>query len=192
MDGLFNAKDVFIVRRDLFAFLGAAFRILDTEGNLLLYSRQKAFKLKEDIRVYSDLQRLNEILHIQARQIIDFSAAYDVIDFQSKEKVGALRRKGIKSIARDEWEILDKNDTQIGTVQEDTLGMALLRRFIGFIPQNYSVIINGQVIGKINQFFNPFIHKFKVDFSADTQKLLDRRLGIATAILLLAIERRQR
>ena len=46
-----------------------------------------------------------ELLSIQARQIIDFSAAYDVYDGSTGSKVGALKRKGMKSILRDECEI---------------------------------------------------------------------------------------
>jgi len=46
-------------------------------------------------------------------------------------------------------------------------------------------------LGKINQAFNPFIQWFTVDFSPDFEKILDRKLGIAAVILLLAIEGRQ-
>jgi hypothetical protein len=41
------------------------------------------------------------------------------------------------------------------------------------------------------QRFNPFIAKIDLDFSMDTQGRLDRRLGIAAAVLLCAIEGRQ-
>jgi hypothetical protein len=39
--------------------------------------------------------------------------------------------------------------------------------------------------------FNPFVSKVNLDYSMDTQGLLDRRLGIAAAVLLLAIEGKQ-
>ena len=185
-------RDKYIVKRDVFT-IGGAFRIMDTQNNLLLYSRQKLFKLKEDIRVYEDLEMNRESLHIQARNIIDFSAAYDVFDSHIKEKVGTLRRKGFRSMFRDYWEILDRNDQFIASIKEDTPLLAFIRRwFLKIIPQSYNIESKtGMILGKISQRFNLFIHKFDVDFSLDHQRLLDRRLGIAAVILLLAIEGRQ-
>ena len=45
-----------------------------------MFSEQKMFRLREDIRVYSDESKSQEVLSIKARQILDFSAAYDVVD----------------------------------------------------------------------------------------------------------------
>ncbi len=184
--------DKYVAKRDVFA-IGGAFRIMDEGGNLLLYSRQKLFKLKEDIRVFDNTDMKREILNIKARQIIDFSAAYDVIDSQTQEKVGALRRRGFKSMFRDSWEILEKNDNLFAAVKEDNPVLALLRRwFLNIIPQTYIIeSATGQPLGTIKQKFNLFIHKFDIDFSIDQGKVLDRRLGIAAVILLLAIEGRQ-
>ena len=185
-------RNRFLAKRDVFA-IGGAFRIMDEQGRLLLYSRQKLFKLREDIRAYYDLERTREVLYIQARQIIDFSAAYDVIDSETKEKVGVLRRKGFKSMFRDKWEILDKNDNYLASIEEDSLLMAMVRRwFANIIPQTYNIVDRkGNRMGVIRQLFNIFVHKFDIDFSFDREKKLDRRLGLASVILLLAIEGRQ-
>ncbi|NIA15532.1 MAG: hypothetical protein GWP08_15830 [Nitrospiraceae bacterium] len=53
-----------------------------------------------------------ELLCIQARSILDFSAAYDVVDSTTGEKAGALKRKGLKSILRDAWIIMDADDRE--------------------------------------------------------------------------------
>lgn len=42
-----------------------------------------------------------------------------------------------------------------------------------------------------HQNFNPFTLRYELDFSADVMGKLDRRLGIAMAVLLCAIEGRQ-
>ncbi len=188
-----TGQSKFIVRKDVFA-IGGAFRVLSPENKLLLYSRQKIFKLKEDIRVYNDLEMHDEVLFLSARQILDFSGAFDVIDSKTNEKIGVLRRKGIRSMIRDKWEILDANDNLFAYIEEDSMGMALLRRFLtNLIPQKFSIkdINTNNTLVKINQAFNPFIHWFTVDFSADFEQRLDKRLGIAAVILLLAIEGRQ-
>ena len=87
-------------------------------GQLVLYSEQKAFKLREDIRLYSDETKAEELITISARSIIDFSAAYDVVDATTGERVGALRRKGLSSILRDEWLILDVDEIELGRINE--------------------------------------------------------------------------
>ena len=181
----------YLLKRQVFALAGK-FRFYDTSGKLLLFSQQKMFKLREDIRVYSDENKTQEVLMIKARQIMDFSAAFDVVDSATGQKVGALRRKGLASILRDEWEILDVGDNVIGKLFEDSMGLALLRRFLtGLIPQNYDITIGTERVADLKQAFNPFAYQLTVDFSMDLNQRLDRRIGIAAAILLAAIEGRQ-
>jgi uncharacterized protein YxjI len=180
------------LHRQFAKLVGANFRIYDDHGGLAAFVNQKGFKLKEDIRVYSDENKTQESLMIQARQVLDFSAAYDVVDPQAG-KVGAFRRKGWSSMVRDEWEVLDQNDVQIGTIIEDSQLMALIRRFlVKWVPQNFDMIMHdGKRVCDLRQQFNPFVYKMTIDFSDDPDGNLDRRMGIAAAVLLAAIEGRQ-
>ncbi len=181
----------YLLKRQVFALTGK-FRVYDPSENLVLFSEQKMFRLREDIRIYSDETKSQEVLTIKARQIIDFSAAYDVVDSATGQKVGALRRKGLASILRDEWEILDVGDNVIGKLFEDSMGLALLRRFLsGLIPQNYDITIGTDRVADLKQNFNPFAYQLNVDFSMDISQRLDRRIGLAAGILLAAVEGRQ-
>jgi len=180
------------LRRQVFALTGKV-RLYAPDGSLLMYSEQKMFKLKEDIRVYADEAKTQELLNIKARNIIDFSAAYDVMDVVKNEKAGVFRRKGFRSMLRDQWEVLDAQDQLFGIMQEDSPGLAMARRFLsGLIPQNYDILLNnGQRVADLQQPFNPFRYELNLDFSMDTARVLDHRLGIAGAILLAIIEGRQ-
>ena len=182
----------YLLQRQVFALTGK-FRFYDPNGNLVMFSEQRMFKLKEDIRVYSDENKTIEVLSIQARQIIDFSAAYDVVDTEYNQKVGVLRRKGWSSMLRDEWQVLDANDNQIGVLFEDSMGLALLRRFLlgNWLPQNYDLTLGETRVADLKQNFNLFRYELNIDLSMDTAKQLDPRLGIAAGILLAAIEGRQ-
>ncbi len=181
----------YVLKRQVFALAGK-FRFYDPAGNLVLFSQQKMFKLREDIRVYSDENKTQEVLMIKARQIMDFSAAFDVVDSATGQKVGALRRKGLASILRDEWDILDVGDNVIGKLFEDSMGLALIRRFLtGLVPQNYDITIGTDRVADLKQAFNPFAYQLGMDFSMDISHRLDRRVGIAAGILLAAIEGRQ-
>lgn len=182
----------YLVRRKVLKLFGGAFHIWDPTGQLAFFSHMKAFKLKEDIRLFTGEDMTQEVLRIGARQMLDISATYDVVDSASGEKVGALRRKGLASMLRDEWLILDATDQELGKMQEDSLGKALIRRFLtNLVPQSYALTVGDRPVGSMRQNFNPFVLKLSLDFSDDVSGLLDRRLGIAAAVLLCAIEGRQ-
>jgi len=182
----------YLLKRQVFAFAGT-FRFYDPSGNQVMFSQQKMFKLREDIRVYADENKTQEVLSIKARQIVDFSAAYDVVDTAMNQKIGVLRRKGWSSLLRDEWQVLDANDNQIGILFEDSMGLAMLRRFLlgSWLPQNYDLTLGEKRVADIKQNFNLFRYELNLDFSMDPAQQLDRRLGIAAGLLLAAIEGRQ-
>jgi hypothetical protein len=182
----------YLLKRQVFALAGT-FRFFDPSGNQVMFSQQKMFKLREDIRVYADENKTQEVLSIKARQIVDFSAAYDVVDTGLNQKVGVLRRKGWSSLLRDEWQVLDANDQQIGVLFEDSMGLALLRRFLlgSWLPQNYDLTIGETRVADLKQNFNLFRYELGLDFSMDPSQRLDRRLGVAAGLLLAAIEGRQ-
>lgn len=183
----------YYAKMKFFKLFGGEISIYDESGvQLLLFIKQKAFKLKEDITVYGDKEMSQEIMKIQARSVVDFSAAYDITMADTGAKVGALARKGFKSILRDNWEIFDAEDNVIGKVQEDSMVKATLRRFLSnLIPQSFDIVVNNRTVGVLKQSFNPFVPQFHVDFTYDVEGALDRRLGLGTVILLQIVEGRQ-
>ncbi|HXI12697.1 MAG TPA: hypothetical protein VNM92_08620 [Thermoanaerobaculia bacterium] len=192
MSDLFS-HDSYLIRTKIFSLFSPSFFIESPTGKVILFTKKKAFKLKEDIRVYTGEDQRTEVLTIQARSLLDFSAAYDVVDSRSGETVGALRREGLRSMLRDQWQILNPQGAQIGTIREDSDGLALARRFLSnLIPQSFDILMTGTVVGEAKQNFNPFHLKMELDFSLDTRRQLDRRLGVAAGILLATIEGRQK
>lgn len=181
----------YLMRKKFLQLFGGEFYIDAPDGRLLFYAKLKAFKLKEDLRLYSDMAMTREVLSIQARQMLDFSGAFDVFDSRNGEKVGVIRRQGFKSIVKDEWTFMDADETEIGTLKEDRMLLALIRRFVPYgtlIPQLYRGEVRGEEVCTFTQNFNPFTLKLTLDFSMDTQGRLDRRLGIAAALLMGAVE----
>jgi uncharacterized protein YxjI len=179
--------DRVLMRRKVLA-IAPQFEVYAPDGGLLLYCHQKIFKLREDMRVYADRSRQHEILTIKARQIIDFSAAYDVVDSQQDIKVGALRRRGLRSLVRDHWDILDARDGLLGAVTET--GPALLRRLFSFLPQSYEFTFGASVVARVSRSWNPFVFKAWMDMTEDPERRFDRRLALAAGLLLMAIEGR--
>jgi hypothetical protein len=185
------AHDRYELRRKFFSPIHTDFTVLGPSGEAVLFGRKKGFKLKEDIRLYADEGREREVLAVAARSVIDFSGNYDVTDAQGR-RVGVLRRKGLRSILRDEWHILDAGEQPVAVVQEDSQLMAILRRFASnLIPQSYHVLVSGSPVAEIRQNFNPFRLRLGIDFSLDTRRAVDRRLGLAVAAILGTLEGRQ-
>ena len=185
-------------RRKFWAVTGKVF-VHNSAGELVCYVQQKLFKLKEDITVYRDESKNDPVLQIKARDIVDFSAAYDVIDVASGEKVGALKRRGFKSIVKDEWIVMDAEDNEIARLGEKSGWSAFLSRLIKLVPQKYKITMSddgggeggGAIAATIKQKFSFYVHKFDVEFADVNEVFFDRRLGLAGVILLLIIEGRQ-
>lgn len=137
-----------------------------------------------------------ELLVIKARSIIDFGATYDVTDpAEDDETIGSYRRKGWTSLLRDEWLIFDSDGHEAGRIQEDSAGLAIVRRLIGGValmiaPQVYHLEIDGTNAAKMVTSRNPFIYKLFVTIDPDVD-CADPRLILAGAILLAAIEGKQ-
>ncbi|HKV94192.1 MAG TPA: hypothetical protein VJW20_16710 [Candidatus Angelobacter sp.] len=185
-------QDSFLARQKIFS-LAPCFYIQDHMGNALAFLRKKVFSWKDDIRVFTDETQSLELLNIKARKIIDWGTAFDVTDSINHQKVGALKRRGWKSVLRKEWIIMDALDQEIGRIEEDSMFLALMRRFVlALIPQTYTFELGGQPMGTAKQNWNLFTPKMHVDFSSDPGKRLDRRLAVAAVVLLMAVEGRQR
>ena len=216
-DPRFSHRNYTIKRKLLQAF-GATFYLYDPQENMVLWASQKAFKLKEDLRLFADEAKTQEILRIGARSIMDFSAAYDVFDSRTNQKIGALKRRGLAStFLQDTWILMDESDREIGMIQEDSALLGVIRRFIDWatllLPQKFNVTLTApsqsgatpiaapgaensslvsRPVGQFVQTKNPFSSRMTIDFSSDPNGELDRRLALAAAILIAAIEGKQR
>jgi len=174
----------YIIRKKLLKLLGGAFHIYDANEQIVMYSEMKAFKLKDDITVYTGEDMQTPLLTIKSRNILDFAATFDIVDATTNEKVGAVKKNALKSVLRDEWTIFNAAEQEVGFIREDTL-IATLRRFLQhLIPQKLAGEIGGKQVCSFNQHFNIFVHKVTLDFSMDAGNTLDRRIGIAAAILI--------
>lgn len=184
-------QSTYVAKQALFNLFGNTFRLFNADGSLAFYVKKKMFKLREDIVIYADEAEKEPMLRIKARSILDVSATYDISDAVTGESLGAMKRKGLKSIIRDEWAILGAGDAEVGTLIEDSGAMALLRRFFPIIPQTFNVSLGGEAVGVLKQRFSLFGLNYDIDFSKDNAGKLDRRMVVAITVLILAIEGRQ-
>ncbi len=114
--------------------LSSDFNITDKNGNYVAYVRQKMFKLKEDVIIFNDETRSRELFRIQANQWIDFNASYSITDLENGKTFGRLARKGMRSLWKSYYDVLDENNALKFQISEDNAWVKVLDGFIGEIP----------------------------------------------------------
>lgn len=169
-------------------------------GVPVCFAQQKRMALKEDLGFYADDSRSVELFRIKARQIFDPRARYDVTD-ASGQLIGQLQKVFLKSLLRSTWRIYDAAGTEVATAQERSLGMALFRRFEELIPFiggllnmlpfrfHFTYRSGDRVIGEHTSKFGPR-DMYILDLAADQPPRLDRRLAVALAVGLDALQAR--
>jgi uncharacterized protein YxjI len=165
-------------------------------GGPVAFVRQKKMAIKEDIRFFADESELQELFRLKARSILDTGGSrYDVTDSMG-QSIGVLHHVLRKSLFRSTWEISGANGT-VATAHERSLPMAIARRIVDFvpygewvpIPYNFDILLDDRVIGHLNRKFQ-LRDTYVLDLTADHERKLDRRLGIALAIGLDALQNR--
>ena len=181
----------YIICEKFWKIFGNKFWFEDVNEKRYGFCEQKRFKLKEDIRIYVDESKSHEWLKIKQKQIVDAWGGYDIVDSQSGEHIGTVRRKFWASIIRTRWHLLDAAGNEVGILIEDSMGYALARRLLLgiLLPKKFHIEIGGGTeFVTMRQLFNPFIKKLVVNIPLNHP--LDRRFIAGLAIVIAAIDGR--
>jgi len=180
------------LHRPLWSLLGARCRIYDESGALVLFARRRPLRLREHIEVFEDEGETRPALRIRTESILDWGATYRIEDARTGEPVGAARRRALRSVWRDHWDLLDVHEQVLGEAQEESPVLALLRRFgASFVPQRFVVAAAGRPVAELRQSWNPIVFRASLRLRRDAEGLLDPRLLLGLAILLMVVEGRQ-
>lgn len=188
--GIWDEKK-FVIKQKVLT-IGRKYFIENGSGKRIGFCKQKMFKLKEDIRIYTGEDMKEELLTIRQEQILDFSGTFVVKDARTGEKVGYVGRKGLKSIIRDTWKLFDAERNEIGTVEEEGGIIAVLRRLVDwmkFVPKKYHFNHDGKEFALAKQKFQLIGDTWTLEISPDCR--VDNRL-IVTAALMMDIVEQQR
>ncbi len=171
------------------------------DGTPVCFVEQKRFKFKEDIRFYADDSKSEELVRIKARQRFDPAARYDITD-AAGSALGQIQKVFGASLLRSTYTLYDAAGQETAKVTEKSLAVALVRRLIGFVPfiggfadwlpiPYHFVFKRGeQVLGTHTRQAFKFRDTYTIDFTGDPQRTLDRRLVLATAVGLDALQAR--
>jgi uncharacterized protein YxjI len=201
-----NEHDRFILRQRIRPIVNQyEFALPGSDGQPdqpFCFVEQARFKFKEDIRFWADDSKQEELLRIKARQRFDPRARYDVTD-SSGQRIGEIQKVFGRSLFRSTYELYDASGEQVvATAQERNPIVALFRRLVGFIPYigdfadwlpipyHFDFLRDGEVVGSHKRRIGPFRDVYDIDLSGDSEKRVDRRLVLAIAVGMDALQAR--
>ncbi|MFZ0140465.1 MAG: hypothetical protein WAL70_05225 [Aeromicrobium sp.] len=171
------------------------------DGEPFCFVEQKRFKFKEDIRFFTDETKSQELMKILARQRFDPRAKYDITD-AAGGKIGMIQKVFGKSLFRSTYTLFDPQGDVVATVRERNLFTAIFRRLVGLvpyvgdfadwlpIPYHFDFTSGETLLGTHSRRRWKFTDIYDMDFTADIEHRLDRRLVLATAVGLDALQAR--
>lgn len=139
-----------IVEQKITAFVNK-YAVYDTdqEGNknqLIALAQQKRLTFKEHVTFYSDETRTQPIFILRAEKVLDVHGKFLVEDPEGNP-IGAFKKEFKASLLKSTWSILNTDGQPKLTLSENSLALAIFRRFAGFLP------IIGELAEIISWFF---------------------------------------
>ncbi len=179
------------------------FSATNAQGNMIAYVRQKMFKFKEDIQVFSDESKTQELFRIKADRYLDFSAAYNFTYTPNGDQyLGKIARKGWRSMWSAHYDIIDQNDQPQFTVQEDNAWIKVIDSLLGQLPlvglfsnylfnPSYSVVkVDGTEVAQIKKRPSLLGREFEVSKLNEIDKDDEQRVLLGLMMMIL-LERRR-
>lgn len=176
----------YIIKRKFWSFFERIFRVWTGDGQLIMYIKHPILKLREEFMVYADEAQTRPLLRVKSKQVIAINFSYEITDANTGQLYGAVQKKGLKSILRDKFILLDPNGNEFGYAEEQ--GASVLRRFFPWLTSKHAIFANGQQVAFIRQKFRFFTKEFMVDLQPSQ---LDPKFVLAVALLALIAEARR-
>jgi hypothetical protein len=187
-EGLWH-QDFYRVRRKILA-VGNKYYIENRQGGLLGFSMKKLFRIKDDIRIFSDEGMVDELFRVQQENIVDDWGTWAVIDSKTGACIGKMKRRYLSNFGVDEYALLGPNNVQLGRVVESS-GRGLARKYLpigGLIPEQVRVEYLGRQVSEVKQQFQVIGDTWEVECQSLPQEF-DRRTLLTTMLIMGMVER---
>ena len=170
-------------------------------GEPVCFVEQKRFKFKEDIRFFTDDTKQDEVMRLKARQRFDPAARYDITD-TAGGTIGQIQKAFGASLLRSTYRLYDATGEETAVATEKSLGVALFRRIVQFLPYvdnvadwlpipYHFVFRRGEhELGTNTRRAFKIRDTYTIDLTGDPERTLDRRLILAAAVGMDALQAR--
>jgi uncharacterized protein YxjI len=150
---------------------------------------------KRHVYFFRDDTKREQVLTVeQDRKWTPINATYTVKDAAGRH-LASLRKNYLFNLLRKRWYCTAPDGRLLSVIKEDSLILALLRRFLGpffgLLRTNF-VILKGDsedVIGEFNRKLT-ILDRYVLDMTDDETEHLDRRIALAIGVMLDTGERR--
>jgi hypothetical protein len=174
--------------------------VTDATGNLIFYVKQKAFKLKEAVTIFADVEQTRALFTMNADKVLDFSARYHFADANGNS-VGSVKRQGMKSIWKARYDIFE-GETSVMAIAEENAWIKVWDGLFGQIPivgmfSGYvfhpAYIVshaNGTVLMRLEKQPAFFEGKYSIEKHVDMPPAEETR-ALLSLIMMILLERRR-
>jgi len=108
--------------------------VTDARGRTILYTKQKMFKFREHVEIFTDSTRGTLLAEIKANKVIDWSARYFSTDAHG-QPIGSVGRRGWRSMWKAHYEAFNPGDDAPDfSIQEENVWSKVADSFLGEIP----------------------------------------------------------
>lgn len=108
--------------------------VTDAAGRTVLYTKQKMFKFREHVEIWTDSSQGTRLAEIKANKVIDWSARYYAMDSNGGE-IGSVGRRGWRSMWKAHYETFNPGDnTPDFSIQEENAWTKVADSFFSEIP----------------------------------------------------------
>lgn len=195
-----NEHDAFVVKQK-FSLVVNEYDIETADGGQVAFVRQKPFAFKEELRFTPDRGVDQTLLLMKARKRFDPTATYDVVG-PGGAQVGIVRKSFGASLLRSTWVLESPEGTEVAIARERKLWVALFRRLVGAVPYvgsfaDWLPIPYDFVFSQGDEELAVFRRRrgslrdtYDLDLTQDPGRKLDRRLVLAVAVGLDALQAR--
>jgi len=105
----------------------------DADRAGVAFVKQKMFRLKEHVEVFTDDSRREKLADIKTNKILDWSARYSFTD-PTGEEFGAIGRQGMRSLFKASYTVFDASGNEVFTIQEENPLAKIVDGIVGEIP----------------------------------------------------------
>jgi hypothetical protein len=174
------------IKRRFWSVFERIFRVMTLDGQLIMLVKHPVLRLREEFMVYADEGASVPLLRVKSRQLIAINFTFDIVDAATGAPLGSVQKRGVRSLLRDKFLILDPAGNEIGMMEEQ--GASILRRFLPILTSRHSIFLNGQEAARMRQIFRLFTKEFEVEIAPGQT---DPRFVLACALLALMAEARR-
>lgn len=108
--------------------------VTDATGRTILYTKQKMFKFREHVEIWTDNSQATRLAEIKANKVIDWSARYFAMDANGAE-IGSVGRRGWRSMWKAHYETFNPGDNNPDfSIQEENVWTKVADSFFSEIP----------------------------------------------------------